>query len=198
MYVPGHFALDREASLDAVERIAFAHLIVDPDDGFDVVPMPFLLDRRAETLVGHVARANPIRRHEGRALAVFSGPQGYVSPSWYASKAEHGRVVPTWNYVTIAVHGQLRTFDDGDRLLDVVTRLTDEHEAGTGGTWRVDDAPADYVAAMLRAIVGVELSIERVEGKAKLSQNRSEADIAGVVAALGRTALGAAMRAQED
>ncbi len=195
MYVPGHFALDHHASLDAIEQIAFANLIVHGTDGFDVTPMPFLLDRDRGRLVGHVARANPIWRHEGEALAVFGGPQGYVSPAWYPSKAEHGRVVPTWNYVTVTVQGHLRAVEDRDRLLEIVSALTDDHESRIGGTWRVDDAPADYLQGMLRAIVGIELAIERVEGKAKLGQNRSAADVGGVVAALDGSALGAAMRA---
>jgi transcriptional regulator len=137
-------------------------------------------------LLGHVARPNDQWRAEpvGEALVIVRGPDAYVSPAWYAAKAEHGRVVPTWNYVTAHVYGELVVHDDPAWVEDVVRRLTAKHEAGRADPWSVDDAPPAFVAGQLRAIVGVELRITRIEGKAKLSQNRSAADRAGVVAGL--------------
>jgi transcriptional regulator len=120
----------------------------------------------------------------GEALVIVRGPDAYVSPGWHASKAEHGRVVPTWNYVTAHVHGRLVVHDDPGWVETLVRRLTDQHEAHSAQPWSVDDAPAAFVAGQLRAIVGVELVISRVEAKAKLSQNRPGADIDGVVAGL--------------
>jgi len=120
----------------------------------------------------------------GDALVIVRGPDAYVSPSWYASKAEHGRVVPTWNYVTAHVYGQLVIHDDPDWVGVLVRRLTDRHEADSPRPWSVDDAPASFIAGQLRAIVGVELVISRVDAKAKLSQNRPAADIDGVITGL--------------
>ncbi len=137
------------------------------------------------------ARPEPIdgtwpRRQQviGEALVIVRGPDAYVSPSWYASTAEHGRVVPTWNYVTAHVYGQLVIHDDPDWVDALVRRLTDRHEADSPRPWSVDDAPASFIAGQLRAIVGVELVISRVDARAKLSQNRSAADIAGVIVGL--------------
>jgi transcriptional regulator len=133
-----------------------------------------------------VARNNPHHRTPptGESLVIVRGPDAYVSPGWYASKAEHGRVVPTWNYVTAHVYGELVVHDDAGWLDDVVRRLTAKHEAALGGSWSVDDAPERFVAGQLRAIVGVEVRISRIEAKLKLSQNRPAADVTGVVAGL--------------
>ena len=119
-----------------------------------------------------------------RSLAIFAGPDAYVSPNWYATKAETGKVVPTWNYEVVHAAGELVVHDDAAWVGDLVRRLTERHEAGQERPWSVDDAPADFVAAQLRAIVGIELRITRLEGKRKLSQNRSAADVRGVIAAL--------------
>jgi transcriptional regulator len=124
------------------------------------------------------------------ALAVVTGPEAYISPGWYASKAEHGRVVPTWNYSAVQFTGRVDVHTDPAWLLDAVTRLTDAHERSRSAPWSVDDAPAQYVEKQLRAIVGIEFAIERVEAKAKLSQNRDDADFAGVVAGLRREGAG--------
>jgi transcriptional regulator len=115
-----------------------------------------------------------------QALVIFAGAEAYVSPGFYPSKAEHGKVVPTWNYVAVHAYGTAEVFTDADRLRDLVSALTDRHEAGRNNPWKVADAPAEYIDAMLKAIVGFALPIERLEGKRKLSQNRSTADIAGV------------------
>ena len=136
---------------------------------------------------GHVARANALWREtssEVDALVVFQGAQGYISPAWYPSKAEHGKVVPTWNYVMVQARGKLRVVDDPAWLLTLVTRLTERHEAARSAPWAVSDAPADFVQTMLRAIVGVELELTSLTGKWKVTQNRSAADREGVVAGL--------------
>ena len=155
-----------------------------------VTPLPMLFDEKEGeygTLYGHVARANPHWRAPvlGDAIALFSGPDAYVSPGWYASKAEHGKVVPTWNYEIIEARGSVEFFDDRVRLLDLVSRLTNLHEGNRGMSWRVDDAPTDFVDMQLRAIVGVRLSITSMQGKRKMSQNRNAQDRAGVAKGLG-------------
>jgi transcriptional regulator len=139
------------------------------------------------TLEGHIARANAQHRQidgSKEALVIFAGPDAYVTPTWYAAKQEHGRVVPTWNYVAVHVYGTLRVTDDPVVLERHLRSLTARHESGRGQPWSVSDAPADYVAQQIKAIVGVELAITRLEGKWKMSQNRSSADIDGVVRGL--------------
>jgi transcriptional regulator len=159
--------------------------------------VPFLLDAGrgpAGTLVGHVARANAVWRSPAssvRSVVSFQGPQAYVTPSWYPSKAEHGKVVPTWNYAVVHARGMPTFIHDRVWLLAHVSSLTDAHEAAEGAPWAVADAPEEYVEAMLGAIVGVEIPIERLVGKWKVSQNRPAADRAGVVAGLERRGDGA-------
>ena len=158
-------------------------------DGLLATPLPLSLADGPEdgphgTLLGHFARANPQARPTGgepaEALAIFMGPDAYISPAWYASKAEHGRVVPTWNYVTLQARGQLTLFDDPVALHALVSRQTRERESGRAEPWQVTDAPAEFVASQLRGIVGFRLRIDLLEGKWKASQNRPEADRAGV------------------
>ena len=151
-------------------------------------------------LLGHVARNNRQWKVPaiGEALVIAQGPNAYISPSWYATKQEHGRVVPTWNYITAHVHGRLVIHDDLGWVEANVRRLTEQHERDRDPAWSVDDAPEPYVGGQLRAIVGVEVVIDRVEGKWKLSQNRSDADIAGAIEGLessGERDVSAAMRA---
>jgi transcriptional regulator len=159
--------------------------------------VPFLLDAERGplgTLVGHVARANPVWRSPPtpvRSVVSFQGPQAYVTPSWYPSKREHGKVVPTWNYAVVHVRGVPAFIHDRDWLLTHVSGLTDAHEAAEGAPWAVADAPAAYVERQLGAIVGVEIPIERLLGKWKASQNRPASDRAGVVAGLERRGDGA-------
>ena len=137
------------------------------------------------TLIGHVARANGVWPLLPRtAVAVFHGPQAYVSPSWYPSKAIDGKQVPTWNYAAVHAHGTLHAVDDPVRLRAILHTLSEQHEAHRAEPWRLDDAPPDYIEKMLRAIVGIELPVERWEGVWKLSQNRTEPDRAGVVSGL--------------
>jgi transcriptional regulator len=190
VYVPQHFEMSRADVEDLLVHHGAGELVTySRDVGLLATLLPFSYEPAADgwgTLHGHVARNNEHWRHEpvGEALIVLRGPDGYVSPSWYASKAEHGRVVPTWNYVTAHVYGQLRIRDDVDYVRRVVGLLTEKHESGSTHPWAVSDAPDRFVAGQLRAIVGVELRITRVEAKAKLSQNRPPADVDGVVAGL--------------
>jgi transcriptional regulator len=183
MYIPHKFALSDDETRGALEQAGFAHLISHGAAGLIVTPLPLLYNGRS--LVGHVARANPHWHADGAdTVAVFAGPQAYISPNWYATKAETGKVVPTWNYDVLNVYGRLVVHDDPDWVLDLVTALTDHHERGQREPWQVTDAPEKFTRAQLRAIVGVELAISRVEGKAKMSQNQPERNREGVVAGL--------------
>jgi transcriptional regulator len=187
MYLPTHFAEPRvEVLHEAIRAAGLATLVTMGTDGLDASHLPFLLEPEPGPLgrlVGHVARANPqwsATPDGSPALVILLGPDAYVTPSWYATKRETGRVVPTWNYLAMHAHGTVRFFDERERLLDVVTRLTDRHEEARAHPWKVSDAPPDYLDAMLKGIVGVELAITRLEGKWKASQNRNEADRRGV------------------
>lgn len=177
MYVPDHFREDRPDVLhDAMRRIGFATLVTQ---GLDANHLPMLLE--GNVLRGHVARANPVwKAGESEALAIFLGPHAYVSPSWYPSKAETGKAVPTWNYITVHARGAINWVQDADWLRAHVGALSATHEAGRDQPWSITDAPASYVDGLLRAIVGFELTIAKLEGKWKLSQNRDDADRAGV------------------
>ena len=192
MYVPSSNAEQRpEVMFDFIEAHPLGILVTGSDEGLFATHLPLLLDRSRGphgTLQGHIARAN--RQHaiaaaEMEALVIFSGPDAYISPSFYPSKAEHGKVVPTWNYVAVHAYGRVRYTSDVQHLRAHVGRLTGHHEASRAEPWSVEDAPVDYVDQQLRAIVGVEIDITRLEGKWKMSQNRSAADIDGVVAGLG-------------
>jgi transcriptional regulator len=188
MYNPPHFREERPEILhQAIAGIAFATLVTQGADGMEANHLPFLLDAERGVLRGHVARANPVwkeARTTREALVIFLGPDAYVTPSWYATKAATGKVVPTWNYLAVHARGTLEFFDDAARLRTLVTDLTRTHEAGRARPWTVSDAPSGYIDTMLRAIVGVELTITRLEGKWKLSQNRDAADREGVRAGL--------------
>jgi transcriptional regulator len=188
MYNPPQFREERPEILhQAIAAIAFATLVTQGVDGMEANHLPFLLDATRGVLRGHVARANPVwkeARTDREALVIFLGPDSYVTPSWYATKAETGKVVPTWNYLTVHARGTLEFFDDAARLHTLVSDLTRTHEAGRAQPWAVTDAPSGYIDTMLRAIVGVELTITRLEGKWKLSQNREACDREGVRAGL--------------
>lgn len=186
MYRPPSFAEDDEDVVAAmVGRAGMAVLVGKGADGFFATHLPLRWDRTRGVLEGHMAAANP---HPGlvghEALAIFAGPHGYVSPGFYPSKAEHGRQVPTWNYEAVHVHGRADWYDDPARLRGQLERLTEAHEAGRAAPWRMSDAPADYTARLLRGIVGVEITVERVEAKRKLSQNKGARDRAGVIGGL--------------
>ncbi|MCW2787014.1 MAG: paiB [Marmoricola sp.] len=187
MYVPHFNAVADETEIRAmVAGIGSAEVVTTGADGFPrATLLPVLWD--GGTVIAHFARANDHWREisDGApALLICTGPQAYVSPSWYAAKAEHGRVVPTWNYSSVHLSGTARIHDDPVWVRDAVTRLTERHESPREQPWAVTDAPEAYLEGNLRAIVGLELTVLRVEGKAKLSQNRSEADRDGVVAGL--------------
>lgn len=191
MYVPQHFAvddLDKVASF--VTEVGAADFVTYDGSRLISSLLPVIWDRSAGShgrLLAHLALANDqwrTTRAELPALAIVHGPQAYVSPSWYPSKQEHGRAVPTWNYVAVHFTGQIVFHPDAEWLRDIVTRLTDTHEEGRADRWHVSDAPEAYIDGQLRGIVGVELLITQVEAKAKLSQNRSDADQAGVVEGL--------------
>jgi transcriptional regulator len=187
MHVPQHFAADDVSARTFVEQIIAADLVTRGADGLVATFLPLIFEAAGGplgSLLGHVARNNTQWRAnlDTEALVIAHGGNGYVSPTWYATKAEHGRVVPTWDYVTAHVYGEFVSHDDPAWVAGLVRRLTVRHETPRSHPWSVDDAPPDYLAGQLRAIVGVEVVISRVEFKAKLSQNRSAADIAGVVA----------------
>ena len=187
MYLPSHFAEHRvEVLHEALRGAGLLTLFTAGPGGPDASHLPMHLEPGPGPLgrlVGHVARANPQWRATpagSAALAVVMGPDAYVTPSWYPSKQATGKVVPTWNYVAIHAHGAVRFFEDREPLLALVTRLTDRHEAARAAPWEVADAPPDYVDGLLKAIVGVELVITRLEGKWKASQNRDDPDRLGV------------------
>jgi len=187
MYTPRAFAIDDLSQLhELILATRLAILVTHGEQGLQASHVPVLLHREQGsngTLYGHLAKANPQwkdLRDGAEALLIFPGADAYVSPGFYPSKAEHGKVVPTWNYVAVHAYGHAETFSDGGRLLDIVSTLTNRHEAGRAQPWSVDDAPADYIDGMLKAIVGFAIPIGRLEGKRKLSQNRSAEDIAGV------------------
>ena len=189
MYIPPLFNEDRNDVLhDAIRRTGLATLVTLTADGLIASHVPMLLDPDPApygTLIGHVARPNPQARGAiGEALAIFQGPEAYITPSWYATKRATGKVVPTWNYVTIHAYGTVEFFADRERLRDVVTRLTEREETPRAEPWAVTDAPADFIDGMLKGIVGFALPITRLEGKWKMSQNRPAEDRPGVVAGL--------------
>lgn len=187
MYLPSHFAESRVNVLhDLIRTYPFGALVVLASDGINANHIPFEIDPEPApfgTLRGHVARANPVWRDfspQVDALVLFQGAQAYISPSWYATKKEHGKVVPTWNYAVVHAHGPLRVIDDRAWLQQFVGKLTDRHEATHSEPWKVTDAPADFIDTMVAAIVGIEIPIAKLTGKWKVSQNRPEKDRAGV------------------
>ncbi len=203
MYIPAHFNEDRIDVLhDFIRASGLATLISMTAGGLIASHAPLMIDPDPGprgTLIGHLAKANPHARAADpgtQTLVIFHGPDGYITPSYYAAKQEHGKVVPTWNYTAVHAYGTLEVFDDPSRLLDVVTRLTHRNETIRKAPWAVSDAPADFVQGMLNGIVGIALPIARLEGKVKMSQNRPAADISGVIDGLrhdGQDVLGDAV-----
>jgi transcriptional regulator len=199
MYIPAHFAPDAALVDELLRNHGAADLVTVTAEGLMATMLPFIYEPPDDAkaggarsvgqhgaLHGHLARNNAQWKHDalGDALVIVRGPDAYISPGWYASKAEHGRVVPTWNYVTAHVYGRLVVHDDPVWTEDLVRRLTAKHEAYRDHPWSVDDAPRNFIEGQLRAIVGIELEITRIEAKAKLSQNRPPADVEGVIAGL--------------
>jgi transcriptional regulator len=186
MYQPPHHREDRRDILLALIRShPLATLVTTGPDGLDANHIPMLLDEGRGRLLAHVARANDLSKgRAGPVLAIFQGPDAYITPSWYESKREHGKTVPTWNYAVVHVHGPMHVIEDRDWLRRHVGQLTDRHEAGRAQQWQVSDAPPPYIEAQLKGIVGLEIEIARIEGKWKVSQNRPAADRRGVVEGL--------------
>lgn len=187
--VPAFAVDDPGAVLGDLLDAAAATLVTALDDGLESTILPMRYDPTAGplgALTGHVARANPLARAvDGtEALVVVTGSQGYITPSWYPSKVEHGRVVPTWDYVTVQAGGPVVFHDDPGWLLRHLDALTDHHESSRPAPWAVSDAPPDFVTRKLRGVIGIEIPLTRLDGKAKLSQNRPDADVDGVVAGL--------------
>jgi transcriptional regulator len=207
VYIPAHFKPDDAAVRELLLHHGAADLITATSRGLLATMLPFVYEAPGSgpgpggsgALLGHVARNNDQWREAvlGEALVIVRGPDAYVTPSWYATKREHGRVVPTWNYITAHVYGRLLVHDDPAWVEALVRRLTVRHESERPEPWSVDDAPPAFIEGQLRAIVGVELLIDRIEAKAKLSQNRSDADVEGVIAgldAVGQTDMAREMR----
>ncbi|MDE2416416.1 MAG: FMN-binding negative transcriptional regulator [Burkholderiales bacterium] len=191
MYVAKHHQFnDREAIFTLMDSYPLGAWVCAGSGGLVANHLPFFLDRSqgpSGTLIGHVARANPVWRALPTATAsvvMFQGPQAYITPGWYPGKAEHGKVVPTWNYGVAHAHGVARAIEDRYWLLNMLNRLTNVHEASQPAPWRVEDAPADYIDSMLRAIVGIEIPIDRLEGKLKASQDEDLQDRIGTVTGL--------------
>ena len=186
MYLPTAFMPSEPQGEEFLAGVVAGDLVTATDGGMAATFLPVLLDRtlgESGSFLGHLSRGNPqwqVPAH-GESMLIARGPDAYVSPSWYASKAEHGRVVPTWNYVTANIHGELVVHDDPEWVSSLVRRLTERHENSRAAPWSVDDAPAPFFEGQLRAIVGVELRITRVEVKVKMSQNRPADDVQGVI-----------------
>jgi transcriptional regulator len=188
VYIP-HFNVMAETDVHAfVTGIASAEIVTVGNDGTPLATLlPILWSEDGGTVIAHMARANPHWREikdDEPCLAIVAGPQAYISPNWYATKAEHGRVVPTWNYSAVHLIGTIAVHDDPEWVRHAVTDLTDRHEQPRDSPWAVTDAPEKYVAGQLKAIVGLEMKVERVDAKAKLSQNRSAEDQDGVIVGL--------------
>jgi transcriptional regulator len=190
-YVPPHFEENDDARLHAAMReYPFGTIVTSGPDGLIASHLPFLLEPEYGEhgrLWFHFARPNPQWRAvtaQTEALAIFLGPHAYVSPSWYATQRETGKVVPTWNYLAVHAYGPLEVFEDPETLRDLVTRLTAAHEGALPEPWKPSDAPGDYIATQLRGIVGLRMPIRRLYGKWKMSQNRPSADRAGAIEAL--------------
>ncbi len=214
MYVPDHFRPTDDDVRRLLANLDAADLIAPTADGLLATFLPLIFEAPGASpeagehgrLMGHVARNNRQWKTPatGEALVIVRGPEAYISPAWYATKREHGRVVPTWNYITAHVHGRLVVHDDRDWIERNVRALVDRHEGTRPEPWSVDDAPVEYIEGQLRAIVGVEVVISRIEAKVKLSQNRSNADVEGAIDGLEGVgdarslATAAAMRATED
>lgn len=190
MYLPPHFEMrDLSAIHDAIDARGFANLITFTGDQLLATPLPLLLMRNEGeygTLIGHFAKANPHWSQPivGEALTIFSNTDSYITPTWYATKTETGKVVPTWNYETVHAYGTPDFFHDEAQLLEIVTLLTHRHEHARSTAWQVADAPADFIRTQLRGIVGFRMPITKLYGKRKMSQNRSAQDREGVAAGL--------------
>ena len=186
MYIPRHFSIEDPAAQQFLENLKNGHLVTNTAQGMLSTMIPVTFDKADRSIIGHVARGNSqwSEKTNQEALFISAPVDSYISPSWYASKQEHGKVVPTWDYMLAHVYGELIIHDDVDWLRKAVSNLTDSFEAGRAKPWKLDDAPEDYVAGQLRAIVGVELKVTRLEVSFKMSQNKTKDDLEGVIAGL--------------
>lgn len=188
MYIPAHFEQpDIGIMHELIRAYPLATVVTLSSNGLNANHIPLHLSADASkfgVLTGHVASANPIRYEQGDVLAIFQGPDAYISPSWYATKQETGKVVPTWNYAAVHAYGSLRVIDDAAWLRGQLEALTSDHEARFSEPWKVEDAPADFTDKLLEAIVGIEITINRLEGKWKVSQNQPQRNQAGVMQGL--------------
>jgi len=186
MYIPRHFSIEDPAAQQFLGNLKSGHLVTNTAQGMLSTMIPVTFDKADRSIIGHVARGNSqwSEKTNQEALFISAPVDSYISPSWYASKQEHGKVVPTWDYMLAHVYGELIIHDDVDWLRKAVSNLTDSFEAGRAKPWKLDDAPEDYVAGQLRAIVGVELKVTRLEVSFKMSQNKTKDDLEGVIAGL--------------
>jgi len=185
MYIPPHFTFDDDEEIqELIRRWPLATVVVHGSDGLAANHIPLIIEQEQTGLIlhGHIARANPLSRidDETPALAVFQGPSAYISPSWYATKQQHGKVVPTWNYSAVHVSGTLTVIDNAEWTLSMVTRLTEMQESSMSLPWQVSDAPTDFTQALLKSIVGIELRVADLQAKKKASQNQPEENRYGV------------------
>ena len=186
MYIPRHFQPSDKAAQEFLSQIESGHLVSNTEKGLVSTLLPLIYDRETNSLLGHVSRLNdqasiPTNKE---SLVISMLNETYISPNWYASKEEHHKVVPTWDYMMVHAYGQLAIHNETDWILNQVTRLTNHFEANQPNPWNVDQAPTDYVDGQIRAIVGIELKINRIEASFKMSQNKSKADLDGVIAGL--------------
>ena len=186
MYIPKHFQPSDKAAQEFLSQIESGHLVSNTEKGLKSTLLPLIYDKETNSLLGHVAKLNdqvslPTNQE---ALVISMLNETYISPNWYASKEEHHKVVPTWDYMMVHAYGQLVIHDESEWILNQVTRLTNHFEANQPKPWNVDQAPTDYVDGQIRAIVGIELKINRIEASFKMSQNKSKADLDGVIAGL--------------
>ena len=183
MYIPRHFSVEDPVAQQFLENLKSGHLVTNTAQGMLSTMIPVTFDKADRSIIGHVARGNSqwSEKTNQEALFISAPVDSYISPSWYESKQEHGKVVPTWDYMLAHVYGDLIIHDDVDWLRIAVSNLTDSFEAGRAKPWKLDDAPEDYVAGQLRAIVGVEIKVARLEVSFKMSQNKTKADLDGVI-----------------
>lgn len=186
MYIPKHFQPSDKAAQEFLSQIESGHLVSNTEKGLVSTLLPLIYDQETNSLLGHVAKLNiqaslPTNQE---ALVISMLNETYISPNWYVSKEEHHKVVPTWDYMMVHAYGQLVIHDEPEWILNQVTRLTNHFEANQPKPWNVDQAPTDYVDGQIRAIVGIELKINRIEASFKMSQNKSKADLDGVIAGL--------------
>ena len=193
MYIPKHFSETDESNLiELIRRTPLGTLVISCPDGFEANHLPFIhrsSERGLGTLCAHIPRSNPLSESlnaGASCLVIFGGPEGYISPSWYATKKEHGRVVPTWNYSVAHVHGNATVIDDPNWVLKQLNELTDQNESVREEPWAVSDAPEAFTRSLVTGLVGVEVAIKRIEGKIKASQNQPDRNQASVLEALAK------------